>query len=541
MWRVNEANKYTLFGILFGFCFPVGSILFLYSIGQLSDSHSLVEIVREAHRNNVLLYVIDSAPLFLGLFARLAGIRQDRILYFSESLEAQVREKTESLRVALDEAHRANRTIVHMAEHDSLTGLLNRRSFQKTLDGWIKYAARCKRTGTLLFIDLDDFKRINDIHGHGAGDQYLIACAGLLTSTLRSTDPIARWGGDEFAALLPETVGRDAHRVATKLISTFSKANFTVNNQSFEVSASIGLAFVPDHGGSYLEVLNCADAAMYEAKKAGKNCWRVYMAAEAGAQPLHDALQWAERIRRALNNDQFLLLYQPHFNLKKNCTEGYEALLRMEDRTGQLILPGEFLASAERYHLTSAIDFMGARKAAKKMVLLSSHDPDVWLSVNLSAHTLRDTNLLTHVAAALAEIPGEVNKLRFEISESSVLQDPSLAREVCAQLNRLGCDVILDDFGHGSVSFDLFNDLTLSMVKLHPSLIRGFLDDSGRHQHVKNLVAQLHKLNLKVAAKSVEDERLLAILRDIEMDYAQGFAVGKPLESIEQTTNYFIA
>lgn len=534
----NQANRYTLFGVLFGFCFPVGSILFLYLIGQLGEAQSLIEIVRDAHKN-LLLYVIDTAPIFLGIFARLAGIRQDRILKFSESLEVQVREKTESLRLALDDAHRANRTIVHMAEHDSLTGLLNRRAFQKTLDNWIKYATRYKRKGTLMFIDLDDFKLINDAHGHGAGDKYLIACAGLLTSTLRCTDMLARWGGDEFAAFLPETTGRDANLVAHKLLNAFAQANFSVDDRPFRVSASIGLSFVPDHSGTYLELLTSADAAMYEAKKAGKNCWRLYAAAESEVQPNHDHLQWGARIRRALDNDQFMLLYQPHFNLRENRTDGYEALLRMEDRTGQLISPGEFLTSADRYSLSSAIDLMVIRKAIKRFTQLTEPERP-WVSINLSAQALHDKQFLAQIEAILGESPQRAGSLRFEISEMTASQNLSLVRQVCTRLSALGCYMILDDFGHGSISLELFGDLQLNMVKLHPSLIRDFLDQPTRHDYIKNLTATLHKLGLAVAAKSVEDERLLAILNNMDIDYAQGFAIGKPLESIEQAVCYYI-
>lgn len=535
----NQANRYTLFGVLFGLCFPVGSVLFLFLINQLGDAESLVEIVRNAHKNP-LLFVIDTAPVFLGIFARLAGIRQDRILRFSESLEVQVRDKTESLRLALDDAHRANRTIVHMAEHDSLTGLLNRRAFQKSLDSWIKYASRYKRKGTLMFIDLDDFKRINDLHGHGVGDQYLVACAGLLTSTLRCTDTLSRWGGDEFAAFLPETVGRDAQLVANKIIAAFAQTSLSIGGEPFQLSASIGLSFVPDHSGSYLELMTSADAAMFEAKKAGKNCYRLYASAESEVQPPHDHLQWGARMRRALDNDKFMLLYQPHFNLEENCTEGYEALLRMEDRTGQLIAPGEFLASADRYSLSSAIDFVVMRKAAKRLAPLSAQEPGAWVSVNVSAQTLHDKHFLARVEAILRETPGSKGKLRFEISETTALQNLSLVRDVCARLSQLGCAVILDDFGHGSISLELFGDLSLHTVKLHPSLIRDFLEEPARHEYVKNLTATLHKLGLTVAAKSVEDVRLLAILSDIGLDYAQGFAIGKPLESTEQAMCYYI-
>ena len=274
---------------------------------------------------------------------------------------------------------------------------------------------------------------------------------------------------------------------------------------------------------------------MYEAKKAGKNCWRLYSAAETEeVVHMQDHLQWEARIRRALENDQFLLLYQPHFNLRKNRTEGYEALLRMEDRNGQLIAPGEFLAYAERYGLSSSIDFMVMRKAARRIAPLAHQEAGVWVSVNLSTQTLHDEQLISQVESTLRELPDSAAKLRFEISETTVLQNLSQAREVCIRLAGLGCDVILDDFGHGSISLELFGDLPLRMVKFHPSLIRGFLEEPGRHEYVKNLTATLHELGLPVATKSIADERLLDILSGIGVDYAQGFAIGKPLESIEE-------
>ena len=157
---MNETTKYTIYGALFGCCFPIGSIVFLYFMGEVANTSGVLPILAEAHQNS-LLWVIDTAPLFLGLFARLAGVRQDRILQFAASLEQQVAVKTESLRLALEESREANEMIAHMAEHDSLTGLLNRRRFQKELDKWGLYAQRYQRGAALLFIDLDKFKFVN--------------------------------------------------------------------------------------------------------------------------------------------------------------------------------------------------------------------------------------------------------------------------------------------------------------------------------------------------------------------------------------------
>lgn len=524
----TEATKYTVYGALFGLCFPVGSIAFLYFIGDLPGVNSLAEAVRAAHANS-LLYVIDSAPFFLGLFARLAGVRQDRLQRFSDSLEQQVTEKTQSLSSALQRAKQANETIVHMADHDALTGLLNRRRFQKTLEDWISYALRYHRTGTLMFIDLDHFKGVNDTHGHNVGDEYLKAVAQLLTTTLRSTDIVARWGGDEFATFLPETSGIEAHQVANKLLAAFARASFSLGEHSVQPSASIGLAFVPDQSLCCNELIASADAAMYEAKKAGRGCWRVYAASEIEVQHVQDHLQWEARIRRALENDQFLLLYQPLFNLKTQHTEGYEALLRMEDRQGHLIMPGKFLASAERCSLSSPIDFMVIRKAARRIAALGAQEPEVWISVNLSAQALQDKNLLSQIEIVLQENPIVAKRLRFELSETIVLQNFALVREVSMRIQKLGCRVVLDDFGISDVPSDFFSDIALDMVKLHPSL-----SSESQRARLKSLTSRLHGLHLKVAVKSVEDETLLDMLRDVGVDYAQGFALGRPLESIEQ-------
>ena len=529
----NEANKYTLYGVLFGLCFPICSIFFLYLINQLHSAHSLFTLVAAAHAHK-LLYVIDTAPLFLGVVARVAGIRQDRILEFINSLEQQVLDKTESLRMALAESHKANELVTHMADHDALTGLLNRRRFQDTLEGWIKYAVRYNRKGTLLFVDLDKFKFINDSFGHKAGDFYLTSVATLIGKTLRTTDIIARWGGDEFVAFLPETTGPEAYHVANKLLAAFAQALFQFNGDAFQPSASIGVAFVPEHTGDMHELVMYADAAMYEAKKAGRGCWRVYGATAPEIQHVQEHLQWEARIRRALNNDQFMLLYQPLLNLRTGRTDGYEALLRMEDKEGQLIAPGQFLESAERANLSLPIDLMVIRKALRRIAPLAKQEQDVWVSVNISHKTLQDEKLVDKINFILVENPGHNSKLRFEISEASALQNLPLVRDLSAQIKAFGCLLILDDFGLGPTSLSYLEQLSVDIIKIHPSLIRGMKDETKTRSFVKNLTEMLHGFHLEVAAKSVEDPQLLDMLRTIGVDYAQGFAIGRPLESIEQ-------
>lgn len=532
MRRPSEATKYAFYGAAFGACFPLGSALLLYLMDRLGNPSGAIDALRLAHGNE-LLYVIDTAPLFLGLFAGLAGIRQDRLRRFSNSLEQQVAEKTQALTMALENERKAAETIAHLAEHDPLTGLLNRRRFQKELERWLQYAERYGRTGTVIFVDLDGFKLVNDSYGHAAGDKYLQHVAEIMTKTLRTTDIVARWGGDEFAILLPETVDDDAIAVANKLLSNFALDPFSVENNRIVPSGSFGLAYFPLHTQSLTDLLAYADAAMYDAKQAGRGCWRLYSASASEMQRVQSHIQWETRVRRALEHDQFVLLYQPVLHLKTNETCGYEALLRMEDRDGQLISPGLFLESAERGGLGSAIDFMVLRKTSRRIVSLAEQGRGPWLSLNLGDSTLQDKRLVAQLQEALRVSPALKGKLQFEVREQSALQNMPLLRDLA---KAIGSDsaLILDDFGLGPIAFQFFADLGVKMVKVDASIVRDVQTSKARHKLLKNITATAHDYGIEVVAKFVEHIDMLPLLQKIGVDYAQGFAIGRPLESIEQ-------
>jgi diguanylate cyclase (GGDEF)-like protein len=530
MARLNETAKYTIYGVLFGLCFPIGSVVFLYLMNEIADTSDWLTIIAEAHHNS-LLWVIDSAPLFLGLFARLAGMRQDRILRFSASLEQQVADKTESLRLALDESKKANEMIAYMAEHDALTGLLNRRRFQKELEKWGQYALRYQRSAALIFIDLDKFKFVNDTYGHHAGDQYLTAVSELLKSALRTTDTVARWGGDEFAVLLPETQKNAALEVANKLLQLFNEAKFNIAGHDLSPSASIGMALFPDHGADFGALIAYADAAMYQAKSAGRNCWRLYSSSPQEMERIQEHIQWEGRLRRALENDQFILFYQPILCLADNTTPGYEALLRMEDRDGQLISPGLFLESAERFGLAVPIDHMVIRKAVRK--IHGFDEQDLWISLNLSRASLEDEKLFDHIKAVVAETALRPGQLHIEITEAAAMEHIGQMRELAVKLKTIGCRLVLDDFGHGP-AYQYLQQIPVDMVKIDASLIRGLLTQKTNQNLVKSLTTVAHDLGIQVIAKFVEDVALIELLRELNVDYAQGFAIGRPMESIEQ-------
>lgn len=517
MARLNETTKYTIYGALFGLCFPIGSIVFLCLMNEITDTSDWWAVLAEAHSNS-LLWVIDSAPLFLGLFARLAGMRQDRILRFSASLEQQVADKTESLHLALDESRKANEMISHMAEHDALTGLLNRRRFQKELDKWGQYALRYKRSAALIFIDLDKFKFVNDTYGHHVGDQYLIAISDLLRTALRTTDTVARWGGDEFAVLLPETQKDAAIEVANKLLRLFFETKFNIAGHDLTPSVSIGMALYPDHGKDLSALIVYADAAMYEAKSAGRNCWRLYSSSPQEMECVQEHIQWEARLRRALENDQFLLFYQPLLRLSDNTTPGYEVLLQMEDRDGQLISPGLFVEFAERFGLTVPIDYMVIRKAIRK--ILSFAEQDLWVSLNLSRASLKDENLFDHIKAAVTESALRPGQLHFEITEAVAMEHIRQVRELGVKLKTIGCRLVLDDFGHGP-AYQFLQQIPVDMVKIDASLVRDLLTQKTNHTLVRNLTAVAHDLGIQVVVKYVEEAAVIEVLRELKVDYAQ--------------------
>lgn len=278
-YAVSETAKYSLWGVILGLGFPFGSLLFLSLTGrylQPYDLGGLADFIVQAHRDNPLLYIINTAPFLVGLCAYFAGARQDRNHCLMDDLEREVRDKTESLRQALVEAQREKHSVVYLAEHDALTGLLNRRRFLHETGRWLEHVQRYNYPVALAYLDLDYFKRVNDTHGHEAGDFLLIEVAAILQSAFRSTDCVGRLGGDEFVVLMPGSTNSQAVAATEKLMLTLNETNIDIRNAAYPASASIGLALAPDHARDTDALIRCADAAMYAAKQAGRGCWRMY-------------------------------------------------------------------------------------------------------------------------------------------------------------------------------------------------------------------------------------------------------------------------
>lgn len=259
--------RYAALGAAFGLCFPAAVVLILYGTGTLGAPPSAADLVAAAHAHSPLLYVVDTAPVFLGLFAGFAGTRQERLAALNASLEERVAAQTASLRDALQRAERTNAMISHMADHDALTGLFNRRRMQRELLAALSHAARYGESLALVFIDLDRFKAVNDHHGHDAGDRFLSAFAALLERAQRDTDRLGRWGGDEFVVLLPHATRTGAQQFAERLQEELGRTPIDIGPAQVAASASLGLAVYPDDGVTPEALLAHADEDMYRAKR----------------------------------------------------------------------------------------------------------------------------------------------------------------------------------------------------------------------------------------------------------------------------------
>jgi diguanylate cyclase (GGDEF)-like protein len=454
---------------------------------------------------------------------------------FNERLEAEVEAKTEDLRRALQEANEANEMISHMADHDALCELLNRRCFTKVLENWLRYSHRYERPGALLFIDLDGFKEINDAHGHGTGDAFLCGVADRLRQAVRETDTVARWGGDEFVVLLPEADRQGAVRVADKLLAQFGSEPVQVEGRRFEIQSSIGITLYPDLGIDADQLLAQGDAAMYEAKQAGGNCWHLFGSKGKRDQDRTDAHQWKTRLRRALETDDFLLLFQPIWHLERQATEQYEALVRLEERTGELVRPELFLEVAERHNLSLPLDRMVITKALRKACSVQDMDDAPRISLNLAESTLLSEDVIALLRAEAETMGVGLDRLGLELPEGFVHGNRQRARELAQALAEAGTQVVLDDFGRDLPSMRLLEEVPVDMVKLRSPLVRAMGHSEVQRDVAHGLVQAARSAGVTVTAKFVEDLDQLPLLEELGVHYAQGFAVGRPMESLQHS------
>jgi diguanylate cyclase (GGDEF)-like protein len=413
------------------------------------------------------------------------------------------------------------------ADRDMLTDLLNRRGLHDALTAAVADAGQDGRSLALYFIDLDDFKYTNDTFGHRVGDDLLRSVATALAAELQPGEVVARIGGDEFAVLCPGLDEGTASRLAPRLVQAVSRLQVDARGHELRVGCSVGMALFPSDAPSADALMVCADLAMYDAKRVGKNGWAAYRhdAERTLSESAH--LRWNARITRAIDEQRFCLQYQAIHHVDGSGVAHYEALLRLPSDDGSQVLvpPGEFVPYAERSGRIRPIDRWVLAECVRA---LAAAPASVRIAANLSARSIDDRSLPDHVQALLHDAAVDPRRLLIEITETSTIGDPRAAGEMIARLRALGCSVHLDDFGAGFASFAHLKLLGVDGIKIDGSYVRGLVEQNENRAFVSAMVAVARALGMTTVAEHVEDEPTLMTLRMMGVDLVQGFLFDTP-------------
>jgi len=456
------------------------------------------------------------------------------IVWFHSRLKRKGLDAPAILSVGLDftERKQAELRLSWLADHDPLTGLFNRRRFQLELERTLAEAARYNRRGALLFFDLDQFKYVNDTRGHQAGDALLKEVSRQLSRLVRSTDIICRLGGDEFALVIAETDEQGATQVAQKILEVLNEVEVPALEQNYKVSASIGITIFPTQAKTVRELLSNADLAMYQAKERGRGDWHLFTGTEPIKERMKERLFWRNKVKKALELDDFVLHFQPVQEIGTKRISFYEALLRMRRKDGGLIAPGTFIPVAEQSGLIHLIDQMVLEKVIQHQADLAKKGLDITFSLNLSGYAFNNPGLLPHLKKILEKSGANPKAIIIEITETAAVSDLSAACKLMDDIKALGCRFALDDFGMGFSSFNYLKQLPVDFVKIGDSFIRELPLHPDDQIFVKSLSDVTQVLGKKTVAEGVENPEILKILRSYGVDYAQGYHIGRPKSAL---------
>ncbi|HUV21208.1 MAG TPA: EAL domain-containing protein [Gammaproteobacteria bacterium] len=418
----------------------------------------------------------------------------------------------------------------YMASHDNLTGLFNRREFENRAERVISAIQQDGEEHALCFLDLDQFKVVNDTCGHTAGDELLRQLSNTLKKKVRRSDTFARLGGDEFGLLMVNCSLGQAKRAANKILKEVEDFQFSWDNQLFRIGVSIGLVAITETTDHLTELLKRADAACYMAKDLGRNRIHVYRQDDAELAHRHGQMQWVTRINQALKENRFTLYAQKIVSLSNDDKEHYEILIRMIDTDGTIIPPGAYLPAAERYDLIDKID---AWVINNVFTLMTSHRDIVkqinFISINLSGQSVTNLDFLRTVIDKIENSRIDPGKICFEITETAAISNLNVATTFITELAKLGCKFALDDFGSGLSSFGYLKNLPVNYLKIDGMFVKDMVTDPIDHAMVKSINDIGHVMGMKTIAEFVENDAIRDLLVKIGVDYAQGYGIEKPL------------
>lgn len=425
----------------------------------------------------------------------------------------------------------AEQLLNYQASHDALTGLTSRYEFELRVTRLLSTIQFNPDhiEHAMCFLDLDQFKVINDTCGHSAGDELLRQLGKILKSTVRQRDTLARLGGDEFGVLMEHCSLDQAHRVASEMLRAIMDYQFFWEGNTFRIGVSIGLVAITEANSSFNNLFKQADAACYMAKDLGRNRVHVYLSEDTELALRHGEMQWVARINNALATNRFRLYAQRIMPLDNSSDKHYELLLRMIDERGEIILPGAFLSAAERYDLIGKLDDWVVGHA---LAIMASHPEFVeqthFLSINLSGQSVTNADFVDSVISQIRESGIDPGKICFEITETAAISNLAAASTFISTLRDLGCRFALDDFGSGLSSFGYLKNLPIDYLKIDGMFVKDMVEDPIDRAMVKSINEIGHVMGMKTIAEFVENEEIMSLLVDTGIDYAQGYEVGKP-------------
>ena len=464
-------------------------------------------------------------------------IRRDGNELYIESTAAPIRDPVGNVSGGVlvfhdvSESRELNRRLSYAASHDILTELVNRREFETRLERALKSAKARETAYAVLYLDLDQFKIVNDACGHNAGDALLKQIGALLKSKIRWRDTLARLGGDEFGVLLESCTMDEALRTAENLREIIGEFRFVWDERTFRLGVSIGVVPITPATDDVASLLSAADSACAAAKDAGRNRVYNYQENDIDLMKRRKEMQWAARISNALDENRFELFRQTIQPLQANVEQGahYELLIRMRDESGSLIAPGLFIAAAERYGLMTAIDRWVIQSAFRWLVSEADERERLALcSINLSGQSLADEKFLPFVIDQFQKSGLSGSCICFEITETAAIASYSQANRFIHALKEIGCRFALDDFGTGLSSFGYLKHFPVDYLKIDGSFVKEMLHDPIDREMVRSINEIGHLTGKKTIAEFAENAEIITMLRGMGIDFAQGYGVSEP-------------
>jgi len=423
------------------------------------------------------------------------------------------------------------RQMSYQASHDALTGLINKREFERRLAESIEASRGGTQTHIMCYLDLDRFKAVNDTCGHLAGDNMLREVASLLRDAVRDSDTVARLGGDEFGILLLSCPLQKARQIAGDICRSVNDYRFVWKDRIFSIGVSVGLVEVGRESGEIEDVMSAADSACYVAKQNDGSHVHVYSARDEAVARHSGEIQWLQRLQSALRDGLFELYAQPIVAAREGGAGGpaLEVLLRLRDESGRMAAPGEFMQAAERYRLMSLVDRWVVQTALSALASGVIRLPDgKSVAINLSGQTLGDPSFLEFVVETLDRTGVSPSQVCFEVTENSVIGNLDLAQRFIGVLHGMGCQFALDDFGNDLGAFSNLKNLSMDYIKIDGTFMRDLSHDAVNQAMVAAIVRLARTLNFRLIAEQVEDGASLEMARGMGIDFAQGYVIGRP-------------